>query len=254
MGAVGAVTFDPDTQIGGASSGFPQTQHSAVRAVASPDGAERGRGYERLIAAYWKPVYKYIRIKWNAANEEAKDLTQSFFARAIEKQYFKSYDSEKGTFRTYLRTCLDGFLANERQHAQRLKRGAELVSLEMDFESAEGELRLGEAVAPGSFEEYFEKEWTRALFAAALDALRRDCASRGKDVQALLFERYDLEDDGRLTYNQLADEFAIPVTDVTNHLAAARRLFRRLVIEKLREITAGEREFRSEARVLGIEV
>jgi hypothetical protein len=42
---------------------------------------------------------------------------------------------------------------------------------------------------------------------------------------------------------------------VNNYLAAARRDFRRIVIEKLREITATEEEFRNEARsLLGVEV
>ncbi len=37
---------------------------------------------------------------------------------------------------------------------------------------------------------------------------------------------------------------------MTNFLALARREFRRIVLEKLREITATDREFREEARSL----
>lgn len=64
-----------------------------------------------------------------------------------------------------------------------------------------------------------------------------------------------LEDDpaGRPSYADLAAELAIPITDVTNHPSFARREFRRLVLEKLREITATEDEFRAEAlAVLGV--
>jgi RNA polymerase sigma factor (sigma-70 family) len=245
--------FDPDTQIGGPCSAFPATEHSAVRAVGSGDDSERSRGYERLISAYWKPVYKYTRVRWNMSNEEAKDLTQAFFARAMEKDFFRAYDPEKGTFRTYLRTCLDGFLAKEREYSQRKRRSAELIRLEVDFESAETELRFGAQPAPDSFEEYFDQEWTRALFASAVQAMREDCVKRGKEIQAQLFARYELDGDPNVTYDQLAAEFCVPVTAVTNHLAAARRTFRRVVIERLREITAGEREFRSEAQRLGID-
>jgi hypothetical protein len=43
-------------------------------------------------------------------------------------------------------------------------------------------------------------------------------------------------------------------TTVTNRLAAARRDFRRLLLERLRAITSSEAEFREEARaVLGAE-
>lgn len=39
----------------------------------------------RLVEGYWKPAYEYLRIKWRADNEEARDLSQAFFARALEK-------------------------------------------------------------------------------------------------------------------------------------------------------------------------
>ncbi|HEY7924248.1 MAG TPA: hypothetical protein VII62_13770, partial [Vicinamibacteria bacterium] len=51
-------------------------------------------------------------------------------------------------------------------------------------------------------------------------------------------------------YATLAREFALPVTQVTNHLAWARRELRRLVLERLRELTASEDEYRAEARGL----
>jgi len=37
---------------------------------------------------------------------------------------------------------------------------------------------------------------------------------------------------------------------VTNYLAGARREFRRIVLDKLRELTATDDEFRREARML----
>ena len=44
------------------------------------------------------------------------------------------------------------------------------------------------------------------------------------------------------------------MTDVTNRLAFARRSYRRLVLDLLRELTANDEEFRAEAKaVLGIE-
>jgi vacuolar-type H+-ATPase subunit H len=46
----------------------------------------------------------------------------------------------------------------------------------------------------------------------------------------------------------------IAETQVTNHLAWARREFRRLVLEALEEATGSEEEFRAEARqLLGID-
>jgi hypothetical protein len=53
-----------------------------------------------------------------------------------------------------------------------------------------------------------------------------------------------------MTYAQLASEFGIPSTDVTNYLSWVRREFRRIVLDSLRQITQSEREFRDEARLL----
>ena len=54
---------------------------------------------------------------------DAQDLTQGFFLRAFEKDFFAAYDPAKGRFRTFLRACLDRHLANEHDAARALKRG-----------------------------------------------------------------------------------------------------------------------------------
>jgi len=235
---------------------FPLTRRSVVRAAASGDPETRRRAFETLVAAYWKPVYKYLRLKWGAPEEDAEDLTQGFFARALEKGFFDRFDPGRARFRTYLRTCLDGFVANERKSAQRLKRGGGAEHVSLDFAGAEAE--LGRPAAPeGDMEEYFRREWVRSLFGLAVEALRRRCAEAGKSVPFALFERYDLDGpdaERGPSYAELAREMGIPETQVTNHLAWARREFRRLVLEALEEATGSEEEFRAEARqLLGID-
>jgi RNA polymerase sigma factor (sigma-70 family) len=223
--------MDPDTAIGGANRRFPITHRSAIAAASSLDAGERQRGYEALVTAYWKPVYKYIRIRWRKSNEDAKDLTQAFFALAMEREFFRGYDPVKTKFRTFLRVCLDGFLANEDQAAHRLKRGGDLGTVSLDFDGAEGEL-VREPAAPGAdLEEYFHREWMRHVFGMALERLRQEYKSNGKAARLQLFDRYDLDDENSLTYEQLAAEYGIPVTQVTNGLAAARRDFRRILLE-----------------------
>jgi hypothetical protein len=141
-------------------------------------------------------------------------------------------------------------VANERKAARREKRGGGMATLSLDFEGAEAEL----ARSPSSDltpEEYFHREWVRALFARAVERLRSEAVPR----RFLLFERYDLEEPGdRPTYARLAEELGTTAVQVTNDLAAARRDFRRLVLEELRALTGSEAEFRAEARdVLGVD-
>jgi RNA polymerase sigma factor (sigma-70 family) len=236
-----------DTLIGGSSWRFPQTGHTLIGQLASEDAALRAVAYEKVVGAYWKPAYKYVRLKWKASNEDAKDLIQGFFTRALDKGFLRQYDSAKASFRTYLRTCLDRFAANERQSAQRLKRGGGITLVSLDFGEAEREL----ACCTPSVEDCFHREWIRSLFELAIDALRERCESDGKAIQFQVFECYDLRaGEERLTYDQLARQFGVTPATITNYLAAMRRDLRRILLEKLREITSGEREFRGEARSL----
>jgi RNA polymerase sigma factor (sigma-70 family) len=244
-----------ETSIGGRQGHFPYTRQSLVMAVRSQDAHERRRAMDVFIQTYWKPVYKYIRLRWGKDNEQAKDLTQEFFARVLEKSFLDSYDPARARLRTFVRVCLDRFLANTESAAQRLKRGGDLVFVPLDFEGAEGELKHLEPPSPENVEEFFAREWTRSLFSNALEKLQEECQAKGKQTHFRLLELYDVEEGGKeLTYEQVAHRFGLKASDVTNYLAYARREFRRLVLESLREMTASDEEFRSEARsLLGID-
>jgi RNA polymerase sigma factor (sigma-70 family) len=232
---------------------FPVTRHSVIQAAQSPDPTTRARAIETIAAAYWKPVYKYVRMKWSIPPEDAADFTQDFFTRLLEKEFLDSYDPNKGRLRTFLRTCADRQFMNQLRDANRLKRGAGSTHLSLDFEQAEQELAaLSTSESP---EARFEKEWARSLFTLAVQRLRTTCESAGKMIHFALFERYDLSDaDPKPSYAQLAADFSLAITDVTNYLAFARREFRRHVLDQLREMTATEEEFRREAQsLLGVD-
>ena len=194
--------------------GRPSSGCAAERPLCAPESLET------LIGAYWKPVYKYVRVKWGRPREEAEDLTQGFFLRAMEKGFFEDYDSEKSRFRTFLRTCVDAYVANEHRAGERQKRGGEAVRISMDFHGAEGELEeIPSAPSESPPEAFFQAEWVRGLFSLALESLKRECEAQGKALHFRLFERYDLDNPAgdRRTYEALAAEFGIPVTAVTNH-------------------------------------
>jgi DNA-directed RNA polymerase specialized sigma24 family protein len=248
--------MDFDTDIGGPLNRFPVTRHSAIIAAASSDAQVRQRALETIVSSYWKPAYKYLRIKWQATNEDAKDLTQGFFTTAIEKDYFAGYDAAKASFQTFFRTCLDRFVANQRKAEQRLKRGAGADHLSLDFVGAEVEL-ANNLPAPGlNPEEFFHREWVRSVFELAIQELQQRYDDSGRAVQFKLFDLYDLQDGmAKVSYASLAAQFELKTTDVTNYLAAARRDFRKILLEKVRELTGTEAEFATEARaLLGIDV
>jgi DNA-directed RNA polymerase specialized sigma24 family protein len=237
--------------------GFPQTRQSVLLAVRSESAEERARALDALVAAYWRPVQRHVVARWRESEEDSRDLAQGFFASALEKGWLARFDPARGRFRTYLLSCLDGYVAKERRARRRLKRGGGSVFVPLESAGEDGET-VELPVADGTdLEAQFQREWARSLFELAVESLRRRCAGTSREVAFALFERYDIEGrDGpdRPSYARLAAEHGLPATQVTNHLHWVRRELRKAVLEKLRETTASEEEFRDEARaLLGVE-
>lgn len=250
------MTLGSDRPTDSAARGFPATRLSLIEALSS-GGAEQERAVGSLVAAYWRPVYFHLRFKWQATREDAEDLTQEFFSVATTSGLLAGYDPKRARFRTYLRGCVDHLAANHRRAEQRLKRGGAATILSLDFAGAERELGAVPDGGAGDVDARFHDEWVRALFTNAVEALRHEARAGGHEVRLRIFERCDLEPADsaeRPSYKALAEEFGVPVTQVTNHLAWARREFRRLVLEQLRAISGSEAEFRAEARdLLGVD-
>src|SRR5262249_37867200 len=133
----------------------------------------------------------------------------------------------------------------------RLKRGGGATIVALDFEDAEGAVRERDVADTLTPEELFRREWVRSLFGLAVEDARDTLEREGKTVHFALFERYDLDDGGkRSSYAALAGEFGLTTSQVTNHLALARRTFRRAVLERLRALSGSDAEFRASAREL----
>jgi DNA-directed RNA polymerase specialized sigma24 family protein len=215
------------------------------------DPAVRERAHGTLASVYWAPVYTHVRLTHRASPEDAEDLTQGFFAEAARRDLFARYDAGRARFRTYLRTCVDAYVANEHKATRRLKRGGGMMAMSLDVADLEGRLRV-----ESDPDAEFQREWVRGVFAMALTRLRERYEGSGRTAHLTLFRRYDLDPaemgntDARPTYAALASELGIPITQVTNWLAAVRRDFRQIVIDTLRDISASDAEFRAEARAL----
>jgi RNA polymerase sigma factor (sigma-70 family) len=233
-------------------SGYPPTRTSVILAARQDDPDVRRAAYDVLVSVYWRPVYARLRVKWHAQPADAEDLTQEFFTRAMERGFFQSYDPGRARFRTFLRTCVDRFAANAMRDQRRMKRGGSASTL--DLTQAERELGLsGVSDRNGDADDWFDREWVRSLFAAAVAELRESSTGTPKALPFRVFERHDLEpviEDERPSYRELAAEFELPVTQVTNHLAWARRELRRLVLERVRLLSGSDAEFRAEAESL----
>ena len=235
--------------------GFPATRHSAIERIRDANPEIRRAAFGDLVEGYWKPVYKYLRLTWRLDTEDARDLTQGFFADAFQKAWLERYEPGKARFRTFVRVCADRFVMNMRQSSSRLKRGGGVQTLPLDFDGAEREVASRRLVSMPEPDEFFHQEFVRALFDKTVQDLRAEYDEKERPVPFALFERYDLAPAEGVSYAQLAQEFHLTQAQVTNHLAHVRRRFRERALDSLRGLCGTDQEFRREARDLfGLEI
>lgn len=229
---------------------FPATRPSVIEALREDDGERRRTAQELLVRAYWQPVAAALQFRWQLDAADVEDLTQEFFMEALARNWLASFDPNRARFRTFLRMCVDRFVANAIQSRRRLKRGGGATVLSLDDAPP---LAVGDDP-----DARFRDEWVRSIFAMSLDALRRECEALGKKTHYAVFVSYDVTDapEGmRPSYRDLAERHALPETTITNHLAWARRAYRRHVLDALRALAGSDAEFREDAReLLGVSV
>jgi RNA polymerase sigma-70 factor (ECF subfamily) len=159
-------------------SDFATTRWSVVIAAGEQDDPVSREALATLCQAYWYPVYAYVRRRIGDV-DAAQDLTQTFFARLLEKQTLRAADPGRGRFRAFLLTACKRFLINEWHKGRAAKRGGEAGPLSLDFQVGESRFSL-EPVETLTAERLYERQWAITLLARALDQLKEECAARGK--------------------------------------------------------------------------
>ena len=211
---------------------FASTEWSLVLAAGHRSTPEAEQALAKLCATYWPPIYAYLRRK-GYSTTESEDLTQSFFARMLEKNYFQDASRERGTFRSFLLTSLKNFLANEWDRARAQKRGGrfQIISLE-EISSSESPCPLDlHALSP---EEQFERQWTLTALNRTISRLGEEYLAMGK---ALLFERLRdfLTCAEGLPYRQVAAALEMSEGAVKTAVHRLRNRFRKMLRAEIAE-------------------
>ncbi len=219
---------------------FPVTCWSLVVAAA----AEAEPSLEALCRQYWHPVYAVARRVGNDP-ETAKDLTQGFFAKLLEKGWLGAANQEKGRFRTFLVTALKRHMVNEWHREHSAKRGgfAEVVPLDAEHAERIGNLDRLHELSPDAL---FDRRWALALLDQAMSRLENEHVGSHFNLlkQCLTAGR------GETRYAELA------VAMGTNEGAARvavhrlRKRYRAVIREEVARTLADESEVDDEMRAL----
>ena len=211
------------------SPAFMTTHWSMIIVAGSQSNPEADKALEQLCRIYWYPLYAFVRRR-GYPSEKAQDLTQEFFVKLLEKEFFGTADRNRGKFRTFLLAALKNFLAHQSEKERAAKRGGDRIHF--SIHAVEGEKRyLAEPIENMTPDKLYEKRWATTVIEQALQDLRTEYGQTGKQA---LFER--LKDhvwgDKSVSYAGIAEEFNMNEGSVK---AAAFRLRKRFA-QALRQV------------------
>ncbi len=227
---------------------FATTHWSVVLAAQDGDCLAARQALESLCKAYWYPLYIFVR-RQGYSPEDAQDLTQSFFARVVEKDYFASVDRSRGRFRAFLLVSLKHFLSDQRDRQRAAKRGGGQSPLSLDAVGAESRYRLEpvDAVTPESL---YERRWALTVLAQARARLRQEFVESGKlDLYEQLTAFEAGEKDG-LTYSLIGERFGLGESAIKSAALRLRRRYGELIRQEVAQTVAAVAEINEEIRHL----
>ncbi len=222
---------------------FPTTHWTMVLEAASPDA--RRTALSDLCASYWPPVYGFIRRQVHDP-EQAKDLTQAFFLRVLEKHDLPHARLERARFRTFLLASVKHFLSNEwdRQRAQ--KRGGGQLPFPLEFDDGSCH-EQADTLTP---ERLFERHWATMLLSRSLGSLRQEFEAAGK---VCLFQSLEgcLTGDAALpSYSEIGAKLDMSEGAVKVAVHRMRARFRQLLRKEIAQTVSDPAEVDDELRYL----
>jgi RNA polymerase sigma factor (sigma-70 family) len=230
------------------SARFSTTRWSLVLAAGRKSDALSTDALTGLCEMYWYPVYAFIRRQGYRA-EDCADLTQEFFARVLEKNYFHDADPSRGRFRAFLCVAIRHFLSNERDRARTVKRGGTSPPISLDVETAEGTYRLEprDDLTP---EKLFDRRWALILIDRVLARLRDSHASAGKSELFDHLKGFLTGDSAGLPYADVAKALGMTEGSIKVAVHRLRRNFRDTLIQEIADTVSEPADIAAEIKYL----
>ena len=227
---------------------FETTRWSLILTARQGVTREARVALAELCQIYWYPLYAFVRRQGHAA-EEARDLTQGFFTRLLEKNQLAVTDRERGRFRSWLCASLKHYLANEWDRERAHKRGGGQTLVSLDATAAEGQYQLepSHELTP---ERLFERRWALAVLERVLDLLRDECTRAGKGVLFAQLKDNLVGEAGEASYKHLATVLDSTPGAVKVAAHRLRRRYRELLRQEIAQTVGGPEDIDDELRAL----
>jgi RNA polymerase sigma-70 factor (ECF subfamily) len=237
-----------NSEIGGAAN-FRTTHWSVVLRAADIHTAESAQALESLCRNYWYPIYVFVRRRGHEP-EEAKDLTQEFFARLLETESLRAADPSRGRFRTFLLGATKNFLAKERRDATRLKRGGGQQFIAWDQFDPEERYQLEPLSDDASPEAFFDRGWARTLVGRVLSRLQEEMEREQLSDRFVWLKRFLQCDAADASYAEVASQLGLSEPAVKSAIHRLRRRYAQLVREEITQTVVSPEDVEEEIRHL----
>ena len=224
------------------------TTHWSVVLEAQGESPAAQEALEDLCRTYWRPIYGFVRRE-GAKPEEAKDITQGFFALVLERKDFNSVRQEKGRLRSFLLASLKHFMANERRDAAAFKRGGGRTLLPLDgIESYDfAEIDRGEMLSPDLL---YDRRWAFTVLDRVFARLRDESQ---RSLNPPLLQRLNTllsDEPDRPSQAEIAGEFGMTENAVRQAFHRLRQCYWQLLREEVAHTVATPAEIKNELRHL----
>ena len=229
---------------------FPTTAWSMVKAAGEKQGPGHVDAVNRFACGYWKPVYYYVRCR-RYNHQDAEDITQEFFLKFLEKEWFTKADHTRGRFRQYLLTVLKGFVSEQGPNRRPKQKGFEssLVSISTLLGDEDRSFEPSSDTTP---DEVFSDHWAHSVLANVLRRLTAWCGDKGRPDWQLMFESVYFPPDGQKKAHQeeLASRFGQTRDQIRYALKQTSGQFQSFLQEEVRDQVWTDGEIETEIRDL----
>src|SRR5512132_3498200 len=224
------------------------TTHWSVVLEAQGESPGAHEALENLCRTYWRPIYSFARRE-GVRPEDAKDITQGFFALILERKDFSSVRREKGRLRSFLLASLKHFMANERRYAAAIKRGGGRTLIPLDGIGADdsGEFDRSDMLSPDLL---YDRKWAFTVLDRVFARLREE--SQGSANTPLLERLNTLLSDepDRPSQAEIGREFGMTENAVKQAFHRLRQRYRQLLREEVAHTVATPADIEDELRHL----
>ena len=203
---------------------------------------------EELCRTYWYPLYAYVR-RHGHSREDAEDLTQSFFARFLQKNYLEKLRCEHGKFRAFLIASLKHFLANEWDRSQRQKRGSGVPPLSLDWQDSDARYQIDPAdnLSP---DKIYDRAWAVTVLEQVITRLRDESAADGKARQYEQLKGFLMVGKSDIPYAKAAAALELTEGAVRVAVHRLRQRYRELLREEIAQTLSDPAQVEEEMQAL----